>query len=115
MFRAVEQPIQRADVPVLEPFRGLSINKPGQVSAPAKQYESARDDGVNLRARPDGSLPSIAKVRYGTDVQVQALDTTGAFDFVIARRVRSDGSTRTSSRSIRPTSAPTSTTSPRAT
>ena len=84
VFRAVELPVQRSDAPVFEPYRGQSINKPGQVSAPAKQYEIARDSGVNLRARPDGALPAIAKVTYGTQVQVQALDTTGAFAFVVA-------------------------------
>ncbi|TDE95085.1 SH3 domain-containing protein [Occultella glacieicola] len=84
-IQTVGQPVQRADAPELDPFRGQSVNKPGQVSAPGDQYEIARDSGVNLRARPDGALPSIAKVRYGADVQVQALDTTGAFSFVVAR------------------------------
>lgn len=71
--------------PVLEPYRGESVNKPGQVSAPANQYQVAKSAGVNLRARPDGTLPQIAKVVYGTDVQVQALDNTAAFYFVVAR------------------------------
>jgi hypothetical protein len=85
LYRSTKTPAAAAGEPVFEPFKGQAINKPGQVSAPARQYEIARTEGVNLRARPDGTLPDIAKVLYGTDVHVQALDTTGAFSFVIAR------------------------------
>jgi hypothetical protein len=71
--------------PVLEAYRGTPVNKIGHVSAPADQYEVARTTGVNVRAKPDGTLPPIAKVLYDTEVQVQALDNTAAFYFIIAR------------------------------
>lgn len=39
---------------------------------------------MNVRARPDGTLPAIGKIRYNTTVHVRALDVTGAFYFVMA-------------------------------
>jgi hypothetical protein len=71
--------------PNLEAYKGAPVNKIGHVSAPADQYEVAKTRGVNVRARPDGTLPAIAKVVYDTEVQVQALDNTAAFYFIIAK------------------------------
>jgi hypothetical protein len=73
------------NTPVLDPYKGESVNKVGHISAPANQIGIAKSSGVNVRAKPDGSLPDIAKVRYDTEVQVPALDNTGAFCFIIAR------------------------------
>jgi hypothetical protein len=70
--------------PVFEEYKGQSINQAGYISAPAKEYDIAKTVGVNVRAKPDGTLPNIAKVLYGTKAQVQALDSTGAFYFIIA-------------------------------
>lgn len=70
--------------PVFEAYKGKSINKIGHVSAPMGQYTIAKTSGVNVRAKPDGTLPHIAKVVYDTEVQVQALDNIGAFYFIIA-------------------------------
>jgi hypothetical protein len=70
--------------PVFEAYKGKSINKIAHVSAPSHQYTIAKTDGVNVRAKPDGTLPHIAKVIYDTEVQVLALDNTGAFYFIIA-------------------------------
>ena len=113
-MRSVEPPPLKPNEPVLDAYRGQAVAKRGQVSAPASQYEAASTDGVNLRARPDGTLPHIAKVRYGTDVQVQALDTTGAFAFVVAPNGAVGWINKDFVRAwIRPTSAPTCTTSPR--
>ena len=77
-------PVADAGTPELTPYQGASVGQPGKISAPAEQYEHARTAGVNVRARPDGALPAIGAVRYDTTVQVQALDTTGAFYFVLA-------------------------------
>lgn len=74
-----------SDEPNLEAYRGTPVNKIGHVSAPADQYEVAKTRGVNVRARPDGTLPAIAKVLYDTEVQVQALDNTAAFYFIVAK------------------------------
>ncbi len=71
--------------PVFAAYKGKSINKIGHVSAPADQYKVAKSSGVNVRAKPDGTLPHIAKVVYDTEVQVQALDNTSAFYFIIAK------------------------------
>jgi hypothetical protein len=70
--------------PELAAYQGAAVGQPGKISAPADQYEHARSAGVNVRARPDGGLPAIGKVRYDTAVHVLAADTTGAFYFVIA-------------------------------
>ena len=70
--------------PVFDLYKGKSVNKIGHVSAPAGQYDIAKSSGVNVRAKPDGTLPHIAKVLYDTEVQVQALDNTSAFYFIIA-------------------------------
>ncbi|MGB5635306.1 MAG: DUF4157 domain-containing protein, partial [Waterburya sp.] len=70
--------------PVFEEYKGQSINKVGYVSSRAEEYEIAKTVGVNVRAKPDGTLPNIAKVLYGTKVQVQALDNTSSFYFIIA-------------------------------
>lgn len=74
-----------SDKPVFEEYKGTPVNKIGHVSAPAGQYAIARTSGVNVRAKPDGTLRHIAKVVYDTEVQVQALDNTGAFYFIVAR------------------------------
>jgi hypothetical protein len=71
--------------PVFEGYKGQSINKTGHVSAPHSQYEAAKTSGVNVRSKPNGTLPPIAKVIYGTEVHVVALDNTGAFYFIDAR------------------------------
>jgi Domain of unknown function (DUF4157) len=73
-----------AGAPELAAYQGAAVGQPGKVSAPAGQYEQARSAGVNLRARPDGGLPAIGKVRYDTAVHVLAADTTGAFYFIMA-------------------------------
>lgn len=73
-----------AGVPELAAYQGAAVAQPGKISAPAGQYEHARSTGVNVRARPDGGLPAIGKVRYDTAVYVQAEDTTGAFYFIVA-------------------------------
>ncbi|MDJ0509390.1 MAG: DUF4157 domain-containing protein [Crocosphaera sp.] len=70
--------------PVFEEYKGQSINKVGYVSSRAEEYKIAKTVGVNVRAKPDGTLPHIAKVLYGNKVQVQALDNTGSFYFIIA-------------------------------
>lgn len=85
VLRSSESPPQKPNEPVLEPYKGQSVNKLGQVSAPASQYSIARTGGVNVRARPDGTIPHIAKVIYGTELQVQAFDNTGGFYFIIAK------------------------------
>jgi hypothetical protein len=84
IMRSVESPPLKPNEPVLDAYRGQAVAKRGQVSAPASQYEAASTDGVNLRARPDGTLPHIAKVRFATELRVEALDNTSAFYFVIA-------------------------------
>jgi Domain of unknown function (DUF4157) len=73
-----------AGAPELAAYQGAAVGQTGKISAPAGQYEHARSAGVNLRARPDGGLPAIGKVRYDTAVHVLAADTTGAFYFIIA-------------------------------
>ena len=85
ILRSSESQPQNPNEPVLEPYKGQGVNKLGQVSAPASQYQVARTGGVNVRPRPDGTIPHIAKVVYGTEVQVQALDNTGTFYFMIAK------------------------------
>lgn len=71
--------------PVFDAYKGASVNKIGHVSAPANQYSIAKSRGVNVRAKPDGTLPAIARVKYDTEVQVRALDNTSAFYFIIAK------------------------------
>lgn len=73
-----------AETPELAAYQGAAVGQPGKISAPAGQYEHARNVGVNVRARPDGGLPAIGKARYDTAVHVQAADTTGAFLFIVA-------------------------------
>lgn len=68
----------------LAAHQGASVGQPGRISAPADQYEHARSVGVNVRARPDGTLPAIGQLRYNTKVHVQSLDVTGAFCFIMA-------------------------------
>ena len=85
ILRSSEPPSSDPHEPVLDRYRGQSVNKVGQISAAANQYQIAKTTGVNVRARPDGSLPPIGTVVYGTEAQVQALDTTGAFSFIIAK------------------------------
>ena len=79
------QTAENPNTPVLDPYKGASINKAGHVSAPANQIRIAKTVGVNVRPRPDGTLPHIAKVLYDAEVQVPALDNTGAFYFIIAK------------------------------
>jgi hypothetical protein len=81
----LEQTGGSPDTPVLDPYKGEGVNKVGHVSAPANQIDIAKSSGVNVRAKPDGALPHIAKVQYDTEVQVRALDSTGAFYFIIAK------------------------------
>ena len=71
--------IMRSAEPELERFKGDDVNKVGKVSAPEGQYEVAKTSGVRVYAKPDGNLGHIARIRYDTLVQVQALDNTGAF------------------------------------
>lgn len=71
--------------PELAVYEGAAVGQPGKISAPAGQYEHARSAGVNVRARPDGALPEIGKVRYNATVHVKSLDVTGAFYFIMSR------------------------------
>lgn len=79
---APEQTRTDTSAPVFDDFRGKDVNKIGHVSAPGGQYEIAMSTGVNVRAKPDGTLPPIAKVLYDTQVRVRALDNTAAFYFI---------------------------------
>lgn len=79
-----QQKQENANQPVLDEFKGQNVNKVGHVSSSAGEYEIARTRGVNIRSKPNGALPPIAKVIYDTELQVQCLDSTGAFYFVIA-------------------------------
>lgn len=69
--------------PQLEAYKGVMVNQPGKVSAPASQYGTAKTTGVNVRSKPDGNLPAIGKLRFNDSVQVIAADKTGGFYFVV--------------------------------
>lgn len=84
-FTSPAQLLEDPSQPVFDTYKGKSINKIGHISAPAGQYEIAKTSGVNVRAKPNGALSAIAKVIYDTEVQVQALDNTDAFYFIIAK------------------------------
>jgi hypothetical protein len=78
--------LQKAEDPTkpqLEAYKGVMVNQPGKISAPASQYGTAKSTGVNVRSKPDGNLPAIGKLRFNDGVQVIASDKTGAFYFVV--------------------------------
>lgn len=83
--RATAQLASDDTTPVLEAYRGSSLDRIGHVSATAKDYEIARTLGVKVRAKPNGLLEPIGRVLYDTEVHVRATDTSGAFYFIIAR------------------------------
>lgn len=76
--------LQRKEEPAYAEFKGPSVNKTGRVSSPTKQYLHARFIGVKVRAKPHGGLDAIDHVKYNTEVQVQAMDNTRQFYFIIA-------------------------------
>lgn len=78
----VTEPMQRAENPYSD-FKGDAVNKEGRVSSPGAQYAIASSEGVNIREKPDGGLPSIGKVVYNSRIQVVCLDTTGQFYYIV--------------------------------
>ncbi len=69
--------------PQFEAYKGASVNQPGRVSAPAAQYQTAKSTGVNVRSKPDHTLPAIGKLYYNDAVQVIAEDNCGGYYFVV--------------------------------
>src|SRR5690606_28365237 len=65
-------------------YKGKDVQTRGHVSAAAKEYQIAKSQGVNIRAKPDGTLTPIGRILYDTLVHVRALDNTGGFYFAVA-------------------------------
>ncbi len=78
--------VQKAEDPTkpqLEAYKGPSVNQPGRVSAPAAQYQAAKTTGVNVRSKPDPTLPAIGKLYYNDAVHVIAEDNCNGHYFVV--------------------------------